>query len=451
MDLKWLLMRRITAAALACLLAGSLLALYQTAQQAKRQNAELVQLVGMRLEHQLGQVTGAGVRSFPDWEPVTKYSLQPGQCVELQEANGAVQRSRCAGMDAAASSPGWFLALYSAIMSPSATATRSLSLPGASDGTLVASFNPEATSAQAWSTIAPLLGLSTAFVAVLCIVTYFAIDRALTPTKDILSGLNRLARGDLDCRLPSFRLSELNRISEVFNGMSSDLSKAMAERAELARRLVDTQEQERRHIARELHDEIAQKLSALSAMAASIRASATTDAPALDDEARQLERVASELMVSLRRTLTYLRPQVIDDLGLRQSLQALVDEYNSIAKGQTRFSIEVTGDIERLRAETNAHVYRIVQEALTNATKHANARHVKVLLSQSPGPGRETISLSVSDDGIGRRDDVSSPKGSGIIGMRERVAALSGRFAAGPQPEGGFGLNVEFPTLQGGA
>ncbi len=106
-----------------------------------------------------------------------------------------------------------------------------------------------------------------------------------------------------------------------------------------------------------------------------------------------------------------------------------------------------------LRAETSAHVYRIVQEALTNASKHANARKVQVLLSQIADAYHETIKLSVVDDGAGPSPDdkPSPPAGSGMIGMRERVVALSGKFAAGPLPNGGFGLQVEFPTLQRGA
>src|SRR5690606_32800498 len=151
---------------------------------------------------------------------------------------------------------------------------------------------------QAWSTVAPLLGLSAGLVAALCVVIYFVVDRALRPAKDILSGLNRLAQGDLACRLPPFRLAELNRISDVFNALTADLARANSERAELARRLVDAQEQERRHIARELHDEIAQKLAALNALAASIRAGAQQDAPALAGETRELEKTASGLMRS---------------------------------------------------------------------------------------------------------------------------------------------------------
>jgi signal transduction histidine kinase len=345
------------------------------------------------------------------------------------------------------------MGVYRSVINSHLTAARPISYRGAYQGTVVAAYDPVATASQAWATIAPLLGLSAALVATLCLVTYLVVDRALLPAKDVLSGLNRLARGDLASRLPAFRLAELNRISEVFNALCEDLSKATSERAELARRLVDAQEQERRHIARELHDEIAQKLAALNAVAACIRAGAQTDAPALVGDARRLQEMASGLMRSLRRTLTYLRPQEIDDLGLTQSLKALVEQHNESARGRTTYSIETSGEVEHLRAETSAHVYRIVQEALTNTSKHANAHNVTVRLSQLAETGRESIRLSVVDDGSGASvaDTPSYPAGSGIIGMRERVVALSGKFAAGPLPAGGFGLQVEFPTLQRGA
>jgi signal transduction histidine kinase len=456
MDLKWLLVRRITLVALACFLAGSALALYESAHEAKRQNVELAELAGRQLDLQLSRIDRSTdiPKRFPDWDLVASYSLRPGQCVEYRGVDATLQRSSCAGIDAASiSTPQWFFEAYRSFINGKLTAVRPLSYRGAHQGTVAAAYDPVATAGQAWSTIAPLLGLSAALVVALCLVTYLVVDRALLPAKEILSGLNRLAHGDLACRLPAFRLAELNRISEVFNALTEDLSKATSERTELARRLVDTQEQERRHIARELHDEVAQKLTALGALGACIRRSVQTDAPALMDEARALEKMASGLMISLRRTLTYLRPQEIDDLGLIQSLKDLVEQHNRSASGLTNYSIETTGEVEQLRAETSAHVYRIVQEALTNASRHANARNVKVVLSQLADAGQERIRLSVVDDGAGRspEEKPSLASGSGIIGMRERVFALSGKFASGPLPSGGFGLEVEFPTLQRGA
>ena len=456
MDLKWLLVRRITLVALACFLAGSALAVYQTARESRRQNADLAEMVGRQLDLQLsriGRSTDIGQR-FPDWDIVAGLSLQPGQCLEFRGVDGVVQRSSCAGVHpASAGTPEWLVAAYRYLINGRLSATRAAAFRGVNYGTVVTEYDAAATAGQAWASISPLLGFAAGLVAVMCLVVYFVIDRALRPTKEILGGLNRLARGDLACRLPAFRLAELNRISEVFNALSKDLSKATSERTELARRLVDTQEQERRHIARELHDEIAQRLSALNPLAACLRTHAQRDASGLVDEARELETTVSGLMVSLRRTLTYLRPQEIDDLGLIPSLKALVAQHNESARGRTKYSIETTGGVEHLRAETSAHVYRIVQEALTNASKHANARNVQVQLSQVADSYRETIKLSVVDDGGGpSADDIPSPPaGAGMIGMRERVVALSGKFAAGPLPDGGFGLQVEFPTLQRGA
>ena len=453
MDLKWLLVRRITLVALACLIAGSALAIYLTAREAQRHNIELADMVGRQLDLQLsriGRSTDIPAR-FPDWDLVAGLSLQPGQCIELRGIDGALKRSSCAGIDVASvSAPQWFIAAYRSLLNGGLAATRTVSYRGVPQGTVVAAHDPVATAGQAWTTIAPLLGFAAVFVAILCVVTYLVIDRALLPAKEILAGLNRLACGDLACRLPAFRLAELNRISEVFNGLSAELSKATTERTELARRLVDTQEQERRHIARELHDDIAQKLSALSARAACVRTAAQREMPNVAGEASELEKMAADLMISLRRTLTYLRPQEIDDLGLVQSLKELVAQHNENARGSTSFSIETDGEVEHLRAETSAHVYRIVQEALNNASKHAKARNVRVLLSQCSETGHEKITLSVEDDGAGQPPDdkPSVPTGAGMIGMRERVVALSGRFDAGPLPSGGFRLQVEFPTLQ---
>ncbi len=296
MDLKWLLVRRITLVALACFIAGSALAIYQTARESKRHNAELVEMVGRQLDLQLSRIGRSTdiPKRFPDWDLVASLSLQPGQCVALHGVDGALQRSSCAGVDASSiSAPQWFLAAYRWLINGALSATRPLSYRKAPQGTVVVEQDAVATAGKAWATIAPLLGFSAIFVAVLCLVTYFVIDRALRPAKEMLAGLNRLARGDLACRLPAFRLAELNRISEVFNALSEELSKATSDRAELARRLVDTQEQERRHIARELHDEIAQRLSALNALAACLRTHAQRDAPVLVDEARELETTVS--------------------------------------------------------------------------------------------------------------------------------------------------------------
>ena len=298
MDLKWLLVRRVTLVALGCLFVGSAFAIWQTNREAKRQNIELADSVGRQLELQLALRT-----PFPEWDLVTSYALRPGQCVQLLDTALAVKRSSCAGVNTAAiGTPHWFFKAYSSLIDSTATVERDVSYRGVSEGRVRTSFDPVATAGAVWSTVAPLLGLSAPLIGMLCLVAYFVIDRALRPTQQILAGLNRLTAGELTYRLPAFRLRELNSISEGLNTLSDELGRANTERAELARRLVDAQEQERRHIARELHDEVAQKLSALSALAACVRTSAQLGDTALVREAEDLEKMASDLIVMLRRT-----------------------------------------------------------------------------------------------------------------------------------------------------
>lgn len=453
MDLKWFLVRRIVLVALACFAFGSAYSIYRTAIDARHQNEQLAESVGRQLELQLVRIQGAldVPKRFPDWDLVTTYALQPGQCAQLLDTNANVMRSSCEGVNTAAvSTPDWFFTAYKHLLNAGAPASRPISYRGNPHGMVIASSDPVATAAQAWSTISPMLGLSAFLIATLCVVTYWVIDRALAPTKEILAGLNKLAQGDLECRLPEFRLAELNRISEVFNTLSRDLSKATAERTELARKLVDAQEQERLHIARELHDDVAQQLSGINAVAACVRRKVNRNDATAAQDASELEVMTSELIVSLRKTLAYLRPSEIDDLGLIQSLRDLVEKHNNLSQGATRFSIDTKGDLTDLSKEASAHVYRIVQEALTNAAKHAQAHNVQVKLNKYRDNGADKIDLAVDDDGCGQTSqERSAMSGWGMIGMRERVLALSGRFAAGPNPAGGFGLRVEFLTQPG--
>lgn len=454
MDLKWLLVRRITLVAVACFFAGAGLTLYVSARASHQQNVALAELASRQLDLQLSRIDRSTQLAdrFPDWDLVASFALAPGQCIEFHGADPARSRSSCSGLEANAPKPPvWFAEVYRRLVDVHLSVSRSLTYRGVAQGIIQASWDPAATSGRAWAIVAPLLGLSALLVGTLCIATYLIVDRSLRPADDILNGLNHLAEGDLKIRLPAFRLAEFNRISQVFNEVTEALERATSERAEFAHRLVDSQEQERRHLARELHDEIAQRLAAINALAACVRNSAQTEAPQLVVETRELEIMASNLMVALRRTLSYLRPQEIDDLGLVPSLKALVDQHNESARGHTVYSIETADELEDLRAETSAHVYRIVQEALTNAAKHASATTVMVTLTEQACNSRKKVRLSVIDDGVGRSARMNTKSGSGLIGMQERVSALSGTFTAGPLPKGGFGVHIEFPSSPQGA
>src|SRR6201987_1221946 len=282
---------------------------------------------------------------------------------------------------------------------------------------------------------------------------YGAISRVPRPTKDILAGLDSLARGDLSSGLPHFRLIELQRISEAFNTLAVNLERTTREKMQLAAKLVDHQEQERLDLARDLHDELAQSLSAMSAVAASIKATAESECPALVPDARNLSQTSMAVMRALRTTLRTLRPPEIDDFGLAASLAVLARDHETLAGGRLKISLETNGDLRVLPPTAASHVYRIVQEGLTNINKHAHAAQARVDLGFRPEAGdpttseRRWLTLTIENDGCGAADSgiVAQGNGFGLIGMRERVMALGGQLDIIDLGDRGFKLHAMIP------
>jgi signal transduction histidine kinase len=447
LNLKWALVRRIVAVAVLCVIGATAIVMNNVAVEAQRQNDEIAQAVEKQLQLQLFRIDTALDRAdrFPDWGAVISQPLRSGQCIRLIQVETQRTNSNCVGVDERGIAPAWFVYAYRLLFLSQSNVARTLVHRGVEKGRIEATTNPDAVTREAWGELSRMVGLLAALVTVLCLLVFIVVGHALRPTGQILAGLNRLADGDLSCRLPPFHLSELQRISEVFNEMAERLQTTTQERAELARKLVDAQECERSHIARELHDDVAQRLTALTFLAQSIKDGVGSSAPVMAAESAELVAMAAGTMRSLRDTLTYLRPPEIDDLGLPVSLQELVAGHNRQSKGRISFTIRMNGTLGTLPAETAAHIYRIVQEGLNNAVRHAEARNVDVVLSASSAG---EIHLTVTDDGRGATPDAvrRSGAGVGLIGMRERVYALSGQMTTETGPATGFRLRISFPT-----
>lgn len=205
-----------------------------------------------------------------------------------------------------------------------------------------------------------------------------------------------------------------------------------ARRLELRRlsaNLVDAREDERRHLARELHDELGQRLSALK-MSIQRPGNTTQDTVAMVDE----------MMVAMRRIATNLRPLMLDDLGLDAAIETLARE----SAQQLGIQISVDLDCSRmaLPEQTTIALYRMVQEALTNIGRHARAGAARITLRRV---GQQAV-LSVRDDGIGFPDRSALHEGRfGLLGMRERVHLLGGSFDIDNPVGGGGRITVRLP------
>lgn len=214
-----------------------------------------------------------------------------------------------------------------------------------------------------------------------------------------------------------------------------ETSSARADLRELSARLVRTQEEERRTLARELHDEVGQSLSAIMMEAHSLRASLPTDS--YEERLTSIANIAARSLNVVRDLALLLRPSMLDDFGL---VPALNWQARETAK-RTGLNVRVTADegADNLPDEHKTCIYRLAQEALSNAARHGNARNILVSVNTDPA----AVRFSVQDDGSGF--DKRLVRGLGLLGMDERVRRLGGWLRIDSQPGRGTTISAELP------
>jgi signal transduction histidine kinase len=214
-----------------------------------------------------------------------------------------------------------------------------------------------------------------------------------------------------------------------------DLSQRVSRDA--VRRVVEAQELERARLARELHDQMGQALTSILLGLKSLEERVDTDEGRT--AAAELRQLVVATLQDVRRLAVELRPAALDDFGLVPALERLRDTVSE----QSAISVDVQSSLgaRRLPAEVETMLYRMVQEALTNVVKHADASRVTVRLSRSD----TSVVLAIQDDGKGFEPQSARDGGLGLVGMRERVALLGGRFVVEASEGAGAMLKAEVP------
>ena len=226
----------------------------------------------------------------------------------------------------------------------------------------------------------------------------------------------------------------------------AQLGGVLAENRRLAQGQLQVQENERKNLARELHDELGQYLNAIKLDAVSIYDPASTDLEFVRKAALDIIQTTDHIHGVVSDMIRRLRPVGLDELGLVAALEHCIDHWRQ-RRPETQFTFSVRGNFDGLDEPVNLTIYRIMQEALTNAYKHAEARHVDVVLEKTavfPG-APDALSLCVCDDGHGMQPQATST-GYGLNGMRERVEMLGGMFVLESSPGGGVTLTAVLPT-----
>jgi two-component system sensor histidine kinase UhpB len=300
---------------------------------------------------------------------------------------------------------------------------------------------------EMWATSRGLLALLLLFFVLLNALVWWAVSSALQPIEQILHALAELRRGNLSTRLPNFGSPEMSRISVGFNHMAQTLEQSVTENQRLTRQLLNAQENERKSLARDLHDEIGQSLTAIHADAVAIL---NTGGERVREGAEAIVQVTGHIKDMVRSMLRRLRPAYLEGLGLEAAVREQVAGFRHRSPTVT-CTLKIDSALSNLEGELGVTVYRIIQESLTNIAVHANARHAAVevteptaLPEQLAAWGGDFIQVTVCDDGAGFFQ-MSADRGFGLPGIRERVRSLGGECRIDTQPGSGTRISVWLP------
>ena len=272
------------------------------------------------------------------------------------------------------------------------------------------------------------------------LVAWWSADRALAPVRELEAGLQRLAHGEPDAALPAFDLREFRQVAGAIDQLASALNTSHAAQKQLAKRLIQVQEEERRTLARELHDETGQTLTAIGVTAAFLERNADTlDSGRIVECARELRRDVRSTSEQLRAMLKRLRPHGLDAEGVAGALRELIASWQQREAG-IDFRLELPARLPKLNEEQALVVYRVVQEALTNVVRHSAARHCVVRIA----PEKGLLHLSIDDDGKGLPAAGEIRRG-GLLGIEERLEMVNGSLELQPGQTSGLQLRIVLP------
>jgi two-component system, NarL family, sensor histidine kinase UhpB len=224
------------------------------------------------------------------------------------------------------------------------------------------------------------------------------------------------------------------------------LAAALIENRRLAQENLRIQEVERKHLARELHDELGQYLNAIKIDAVAIQENGASDVTLSTNASVAIIRTVDHVHVAVSDMIARLRPVALDELGLVAALEHCVDHWRERVPN-TRFDLTVHGEFEDLSEPLNLTLYRLIQEGLTNIYKHADAKQATITLKRirSVQRDQDELSLTVADDGCGMESNTRTSR-FGLSGMRERVEMAGGIFRIDSAPGRGLRFEAHLPV-----
>jgi len=324
----------------------------------------------------------------------------------------------------------WVVSQYAQVEYPLTTSTGQRLV-------LIIQANPLDEIAEVWQESLAFFNLLLLLVVLTFLTVYFVFNKTLRAIQLIVAHLKGIEMGNYQKKLPHFATQEYEAIAMAINHMTDVLARTQQQNRALTQHSLAIQEEERRHLSQELHDEFGQSLTAIKVMAVTI----THKTADIHKITHAIIEVCDHLMVAVRSMMKQLHPLMLTELGLKATLEDLLHQWET-QNTSTIFNLDCDDDVEQLESTMAIQVFRVIQESLTNIIRHAAAKQVSICLQLSHQPSR--LILTIRDDGVGC-DLKQHAAGFGLLGMEERIKLLGGAFTIQSQVNQGMQVNAEIP------
>ncbi|MDD5228519.1 MAG: histidine kinase [Methylococcales bacterium] len=299
--------------------------------------------------------------------------------------------------------------------------------------------NPLNEISEAWQESVAFFGLLFLLIALIFLVIHVFFKRILKTITVIVKGLERVELGDYQNYLPSFSSDEMNRIGWAINRLIEKLNTSQQENRALTQHNLTIQENERQRLAQELHDELGQSLTAIKVMTVAIARAENTQNSLIKQSTEAVIEICDHLMAVVRSMMQQLHPLVLTELGLKAALDDLINHWHT-RHPDLLIHFNCDEAVESLPETISIHIFRIVQECLTNIVRHAQANQASIDLTIE----KNQLSLTISDNGQGCENQ-NIKNGFGLLSMRERIRSLNGDFFIETKPKNGMTIRVNIP------
>ncbi|MCB0153366.1 MAG: HAMP domain-containing protein [Anaerolineae bacterium] len=275
-------------------------------------------------------------------------------------------------------------------------------------------------------------------------VVSIGVQRVTDPIQNLVMQTRQVTAGDYDAQVTLSRIKEIRELGTEFNEMVQQIRKYRAGVRQYVADITRSQEEERKRVARELHDDTVQSLIAINQRLELLRNTLDDDPEAVRERLMEVKSMVTGAIASVRQFSRDLRPLALEDLGLTAAIQYLVNQLSQ--GGAIETTLEVEGEVDDLSADMEVAVYRILQEALNNIKKHAQANQVKVVVQFT----KSQVKLVVRDNGRGFEvpeslTDFASDGHFGIMGLQERAQLFGGHLSVQSEPLDGTVIRIVMP------